>query len=77
MLSFKELLTDAGRKLLFLVERVFLPMGRSNCCIMQIRNAQQQGERRPKSREKILHPNLSCLAIKYEFHFTIRELVTI
>ena len=40
MLSLKELLTDAGRKLLFLVERVFLPMGRSNCCIMQIHNAQ-------------------------------------
>lgn len=37
---------------------------------MQMHNAQQQGERRPKSREKILHPNLSCLAIKYEFHFT-------
>ena len=44
MLSFKELSCWCWRMLLFMVEQVFLPVGRT---------AQQKGERRPKGSGKI------------------------
>ena len=53
----RSYLVDARRMLFFMAEQVYLPMGRSGRCKMQIPNAQQRGERRPKGRETFLCSN--------------------
>ena len=70
----RSCLGDAKKMLLFLVEQVFLLMGKSGWYMMQILNAQWKGERRPMGRE-ILCLNFSYLAIKYKFYFTIDTII--
>ena len=67
----RSCLVDAGRTLLFMLEQVFLLMGSFGGCLMQIHDA-QGGERGGQRAEKnFLCLNFSCLAIKYEFYFTL------
>lgn len=63
----KSYLVGARRMLLLMIKQVFLLMERFGRCVMQIHNAQQTGERRPDSREKVLVLNIPWLALKYEF----------
>ena len=58
---------DARRMLLFMVEHVFLWMGRFGQCIMWVHNT-QCGERGGQRAEKsFLCVNFSCLAINKDF----------
>ena len=64
-------LVGAMRMLLLMVEQVFLPM-REVCSMHNVGTQHTvRGERRPKGRENFSCLNFSCLAIKYEFHFTL------
>ena len=56
-----------------MVEQVFLPT--QMVWWMQNVDAQCKAERRPKGRENFVCLNFSYLAIKYEFYFTLHELV--
>ena len=66
----RSCLADARRMLVFMVEQVFLPMGKFGRCQVQMHNA-QCGERGDQRAEKnFLCFSVSCIAMKYEFHFT-------
>ena len=54
-----------------MVEQIFLPTGEA--CSLHDADTQctVRGEKRAKGRENFLCLNFSCLAIKYEFYFTI------
>ena len=54
-------------------EQVFLPT--RMVWWMQNVDAQCTAEGRPKGRGSFVCLNFSCLAIKYEFYFTVHELV--
>ena len=64
----RSCLVDTRRMLLFMVEQVFLPI---EVWSIQIHSAREEEKRRPKGREIFLCLNLSYLAIKYEFYFTL------
>ena len=64
----RSCLVDTRRMLLFMVEQVFLPI---EVWSIQIHSAWEEEKRRPKGREIFLCLNLSYLAIKYEFYFTL------
>lgn len=61
---------DDRRKLLFMVQQVFLPMGKFWLMYNADTWSTVQGERRSKGRGEFLCWNFTCLSIKYEFYFT-------
>ena len=70
----RSCLVAAGRMLPFMVEQVFLPKGGVGAVLVNAwcrYTRHSWGRRRTKDREKLLCLNFSCLAIKYEFYFTV------
>lgn len=64
----RSCLVDPGRMLLFMVEYVFLPMGRCKYIMQSWGREEAKGQ-------KIFMLNFYCLEIKYKLYFTVENVI--